>query len=65
MKVQLLYSGGHVHTVETHKRDLVSDLIIGKGNGDRVYTLYDEEGEREVALIDLEQLQMAWEVFSE
>lgn len=63
--VQLLYSGGHVHSLKTFNASLVSDLIISKGRGDRLQVIYDEDGEREIGLIDLDHLQMAWEVNEE
>ena len=65
MKVRLLYSGGHVHLLETHKDDLVSDLIIAKRKGTIVYPLFDEDGEHEIGMIDVQQLQMAWVVFED
>jgi len=63
--VHLLYSGGHVHSLKTMKEDLVSSLVIAKNNGDRVMVIFDEDEDHEVAMIDLIQLQMAWETKDE
>jgi len=47
------------------KEDLVSSLVIAKNNGDRVMVIFDEDEDHEVAMIDLIQLQMAWETKDE
>jgi len=64
-KVQLLFSGGHVHTLETHNETLVSDLVIAKGNGESVISIYGEDGDEVIAMVNLELLEMAWGVSSE
>lgn len=62
MKISLLYSGGHVHHLETSEVTLLSSLIDVIRSGEKVYVVWNETNDRMVALINLERLEMAWEV---
>ena len=62
MKLALLYSGGHVHHIETSEVTLLSSLIDAMRSGEKVHVVWNDTNERMVALINLDRLEMAWEV---
>jgi len=60
MKLSCLYSGGHIHTFEIERANLLAELTVSMESGESVFAVWDSSGEHQLAIINLNQLQQAW-----